>query len=280
MAPALPPTVTRRWRAHARAGALALILTVAGTSAALGSPGASDASGPAAGPGTLDAYFDFEDQTGTEPSGDWSFEAADCSGEGTVAIDNEVAHSGTRSLRVDGAAGYCNHAFASLNMEDTYPEGNIVYFRFWVRHTTPLPAQHVTFLAMEDGNSAGGTDLRMGGQNEALQWNRESDDATLPAQSPAGVALSAPLPVDEWQCVEFSIDTGFGDVQTWLNREPVEGLVADGTPTPDVDQQWLAGGTEQPLPLDLRLGWESYGEGADTLWFDDVAYGARRLSCE
>jgi hypothetical protein len=291
MAPALSSSITRRWRTHAGAGALALLLALTGTSAALGAPGGtggtggpgtSGASGPADdGPVTLDGHFNFEEQTGTEPSGDWSFEAADCQGEGAVAIDSEVAHGGTKSLRVDGAAGYCNHAFASLNLEGNYPEGNIVYFRFWVRHTTPLPAQHTTFVALEDGSTPDGTDLRMGGQNEVLQWNREADDATLPEQSPAGVALSEPLPVDEWTCVEFSIDTGWGDVETWVNgrSQPIEGLVADETPTPDVDEQWLAADSQPPLPLDLRLGWESYGEGADTLWFDDVAYGARRLWC-
>ncbi len=29
----------------------------------------------------------------------------------------------------------------------------------------------------------------------------------------------------------------------------------------------------------VRIGWESYGEGADTLWFDDVAVGAARIGC-
>jgi len=29
----------------------------------------------------------------------------------------------------------------------------------------------------------------------------------------------------------------------------------------------------------LRLGWESYGEGADTLWYDDVAAGNTRNGC-
>ena len=30
---------------------------------------------------------------------------------------------------------------------------------------------------------------------------------------------------------------------------------------------------------DLKLGWESYGEGADTLWYDDVAVGSQRIGC-
>ena len=30
---------------------------------------------------------------------------------------------------------------------------------------------------------------------------------------------------------------------------------------------------------DLRLGWESYGVGADRLWFDDIAWGSTRIGC-
>jgi hypothetical protein len=265
------------WRAPASA-ALALTLAAAGASAAFGESGGTDA---AAQPSCAADGFceDFESQTGTEPSGRWAFEAADCTGEGTVAVDSAVAHAGTKSLRVDGASGYCNHAFAGTALDDVAVDSGL-YVRFWIRHTTAFPTQHVTFLAMEDANGPSPqNDLRMGGQNAALQWNRESDDATLPAQSPAGVALSAPLPVDEWSCLEFQLDPGSGQLQTWLNGESVEGLIVDGTPTQDVDQQWMNGGAWNPSPVDLRLGWESYGEGADTLWYDDLAVGTSRVGC-
>ena len=66
--------------------------------------------------------------------------------------------------------------------------------------------------------------------------------------------------------------------QTWLNGEEVPGLTVDGEPTNDIDGQWL-NRTWRPKLLDLRLGWESYGEGADTLWYDDVAAGATRIGC-
>ncbi|WP_320064184.1 hypothetical protein [Micromonospora sp. RTGN7] len=49
-------------------------------------------------------------------------------------------------------------------------------------------------------------------------------------------------------------------------------------PTHDVDGQWL-NRTWRPQLTDLRLGWESYGEGSDTLWFDDVAVGPGRIGC-
>nr|WP_202435095.1 MULTISPECIES: cellulose-binding domain-containing protein [unclassified Streptomyces] len=220
---------------------------------------------------------DFEDQTGPAPSGAWRFAAPDCEGTGTAAVDTAVAHSGSRSLRIDGRAGYCNHAFAAATA-DLSSVGPVMYVRMWVRHTTALPDAHVTFVSLSDA-SQGGRSLRVGGQNGALQWNRESDDATLPAQSPAGVALSRPLPTGSWQCLRFAIDTTAPGLDTWLGDDPVPGLHADGVPTQDVDQQWLSGTTTPPRPTALRLGWESYGTGDDTVWFDDVAVGSAPPAC-
>ncbi|WP_328892526.1 cellulose-binding domain-containing protein [Streptomyces sp. NBC_00236] len=219
---------------------------------------------------------DFEDQAGPAPAGNWRFTAPDCQGTGTAAVDTEVAHSGTRSLRLDGRAGYCNHAFVAA-AADLSSVGPVLHIRMWVRHTTALPAAHVTFVSMPDSSQAGKA-LRIGGQNGALQWNRESDDATLPAQSPVGVGLSRPLPTDSWQCVRFAVDTTAPKLDTWLNEEQVPGLHADGVPTQDVDQQWLSR-TTPPRPTALRLGWESYGTGDDTLWFDDVVVGSSPVGC-
>ncbi|MFG1994396.1 cellulose-binding domain-containing protein [Actinoplanes sp. NPDC048988] len=218
----------------------------------------------------------FENQAGSVPSGDWAVTYPDCSGAGTAAIDRAVAHSGSASLRVNGAAGYCNHVFVR-NTQLLAGAGTAWYVRFWVRHTTALPASHVTAVAMRD-SADGGRDLRFGGQNGALQFNRASDDATLPEQSPAGVALSAPLPVNTWNCVEYKVDGANGTIETWLNGTSVPGLREDGVPTHDIDSQWL-NRTWRPALTDLRLGWESYGEGADTLWYDDVAVSAARNGC-
>jgi hypothetical protein len=178
---------------------------------------------------------------------------------------------------VDGAAGYCNHVFVG-STANVPGIGPVWYARFYVRHTTALPAAHITFVAMRDSADAG-NDLRMGGQNAALQWNRQSDDATLPAQSPVGVSMSMPLPTNAWQCVEFMVNGSAGTMDTWLNGTQVAGLHEDGVPTQDVDQQWLGRANWRPALTDFRLGWESYGEGADTLWYDDVALGASRIGC-
>ena len=218
----------------------------------------------------------FESQTGTTPSGSWAVTYPDCSGAGTATIDKTVAHGGTTSLRINGAEGYCNHVFVR-STQILATTSNVWYVRYWVRHTTALPAAHVAAVALADAND-GGKDLRFGGQNGALQFNRASDDATLPEQSPAGVALSAPLPVNTWNCVELKIDGRDGTIETWLNGASVPGLLEDGVPTHDIDSQWL-NRTWRPALTDLKLGWESYGSGADTLWYDDVAVSAMRNGC-
>jgi hypothetical protein len=186
-----------------------------------------------------------------------------------------VSHSGSRSLRIDGTAGYCNHVFVQAGQSLSSLTSSY-YVRFWVRHSTAQPTSHTTFLAMRDAND-GNKDLRMGGQNSALQWNRSSDDATLPEQSPAGVAQSKPLPTASWHCVEVQVESA-GRLTTWLDGTVVPGLVADGTPTHDLDGQW-SNKAWSPRLTDLRLGWESYGEGSDTLWFDDVVVAGSRQGC-
>jgi hypothetical protein len=236
------------------------------------SPSPSASSSSPTGCGTAARCDGFESQAGSVPAGSWAVTSPDCSGAGTATIDKTVAHSGTTSLRINGAAGYCNHVFARNT--DLLGTSSVRYIRYWVKHTTALPASHVTAVAMADA----GDTLRFGGQNGALQFNRASDDATLPEQSPAGVALSRPLPVNTWNCVEFKIDGSNGTIETWLDSVSVPGLLEDGTPTHDIDSQWL-NRTWRPALTDLRLGWESYGDGADTLWYDDIAVGSARNGC-
>jgi hypothetical protein len=215
----------------------------------------------------------FETQSGT-PAGRWSVVFPNCSGTGTAVVDQTLGHTGTRSLRINGGGTYCNHVYVGTALTGLLT-GSELYARFWVRHTTSLPQNHVTWAAMRDANK----DLRVGGQNQALQWNRESDDATLPEQSPAGVAQSTPLPVNTWTCVELHLSLSAGRIETFVNDQVVIGLVEDGTPTHDVDSQWLRRTNWRPAPTDFRFGWESYAGEVDTLWFDDLVLNGSRIGC-
>ncbi len=74
-----------------------------------------------------------------------------------------------------------------------------------------------------------------------------------------------------------------GAVTVMLAATALTAAVAAAVPrassTPDVDRQWLSRGSWHPNPTNLSLGWESYGGGTDTLWFDDVAVNSTRIGC-
>jgi hypothetical protein len=199
-----------------------------------------------------------------------------CSGTGKLALDSTQAHSGKNSVRVDGAGGFCNHVFLSPVMS-LFPASDPLFVRFYVRISTALTQAHVSWLALHDEHDM--KDLRMGGQSEIMMWNRESDDATLPELSPTGIAMSAKPATNTWLCVEFSVDGAKGELHTWLDGKELAGLTVEGDATPDVDSQWKRKADWHPQLSDLRLGWESYGGDANTLWFDDVAIGSSRIGC-
>jgi hypothetical protein len=215
---------------------------------------------------------------GAPDSTKWAVGAPDVTGTGALAVDDSQHHSGARSVKVAGQGGYSNHIFFS-NTSVIAKLGPVVWGRFYVRLTDALGDGHVTFLAMKDAQD-GGKHVRMGGQSKILMWNRESDDATLPALSPAGIALSAPLPTNQWVCVELMIDgRAPAGMRTWLDGVELAGLRLDATPTPDVDEQWLREPGWSPALTDFALGWESYAGQPMTLWFDDVALDGARIGC-
>lgn len=235
---------------------------------------------PPPGCGGLPLCDDFEGAAAGGPPDValWTVGSPNCSGSGTLAIDDVVAHSGSRSLRIDGGGGYCDHVFAAHTMA-IEEIGTVVYGRVWVRFESKLGQGHTTFLTLRDAADSGGKDLRMGGQSEIFMWNRESDDATLPALSPAGIALSTAPVAGAWTCVEFMVDEAQGLLTTWVDGDEVAGLVVDAAPTPDVDQQWYNKPMWRPSLADFKIGWESYAGQTMTLYFDDVALNGERIGC-
>jgi hypothetical protein len=120
--------------------------------------------------------------------------------------------------------------------------------------------------------------LRMGTQNAALMWNRESNDATLPSQSPVGIGTSLAPAANTWYCVQFSVDQNTGHISTLIDGTAVAGLQNDGVSTPDIDERWIEGAWIPQL-TDASFGWEGYGGLNMTLWFDDIALGASVIAC-
>lgn len=145
------------------------------------------------------------------------------------------------------------------------------------RHANAISSDHVTFIVMPD-TGLGGEHLRLSGQMEILEYNRESDDATLPSLSPDGIASSTGLPTDEWDCLEYHLGTD-GTIETWLNSRAVSGLTfnpADPSANPN-DGGW--GTSYKPEITGVYFGWESYAGSVDTVWCDDVSIQATRVGC-
>jgi hypothetical protein len=265
--------------------------TTSGLLADAGATGSSPESGPlaaeggaesGAGPLAVDAGILLSDGFESVAAGGppdpavWTVASKDCSGTGTLAVDDAQAHGGHHSVRVDGGAGYCDHVFFS-NASAIAAAAPQVYARFYLRLGAALGTGHVTFLAMKD-TADNGNDLRMGGQDAVVIYNRQSDDATLPTLSPTGVAASVAVVPSTWTCIELHVDEAAGTIETWVDGTRVAGLVENGTPVPDISTQWLSRAWK-PALADFRLGWESYAGQTMTLWFDDVAIGTQRLGC-
>lgn len=144
------------------------------------------------------------------------------------------------------------------------------------RLQTALNNDHVTFAVMPD-SAQGGKHLRIGGQSEVLDYNRESDDATLPDLSPQGIASSVDLPTGSFQCFEYHLGTD-GTIQTWLNGNEISGMTAG----PNANNPNDAGWTRQSYTPDITgvyFGWEAYSGDVNTVWFDDVSIGSSRVGC-
>ncbi|KAL7944120.1 carbohydrate-binding module family 1 protein [Trichoderma barbatum] len=203
----------------------------------------------------------------------WTTYAPDCNQGGTVSLDTTIAHSGSNSMKVVGGSnGYCGHIFFGTTK---VPTGD-VYVRAWVQLKTALGNDHVTFIVMPD-SAQGGDHLRIGGQSQILDYNRESDDATLPDLSPQGIASSVNLPTGSFQCFEYYLGTD-GTMQTWLNGNLISGMTAG----PNANNPNAAGWSRKSYVPDINgvyFGWEAYSGGVNTVWFDDVAIGTSRAGC-
>lgn len=118
--------------------------------------------------------------------------------------------------------------------------------------------------------------LRVSGQMEIIEYNRESDDATLPDLSPDGIASSAGLPTDTWSCFEYHLGSD-GTIETWVDGELIDGLTVGPSVTNANSNGW--GKNYKPNIQGVYFGWESYSGSVDTFWYDDIAVSTSRIGC-
>jgi len=203
----------------------------------------------------------------------WPIYAPDCNQGGAVSLDSTTAHSGTNSIKVAGAGGYCGHIFFGT----TKVLSGDNYVRVYLKATTALTANHVSFITMPDSAQGTNKHLRIGGQSEILMYNRESDDATLPDLSPQGIATSTALPTGAWECFEYHLGTN-GTIETWLNGNAIAGLTSIPGVANSNANQWQSSSIIPKITA-VYFGWESYGNDVNTFWYDDIVVSGSRVGC-
>ena len=258
-------------RAGAGGGASGGVTAGAGSGANAGFGGAGGGAGtagnggkgtgPCGHPGEVFCE-DFEDVTMLD-SARWAIERI---GEGTVVIDTQIAHSGTKSVHVT-QVGY--NAFATLRGTSLFPTGGRFYVRVFMRLATPMTPGHNTyFIAGLAATSGAPYETRIGVQNSMLVINQPMGDrGFLSNQNFYNDGLpGAVLAVGDWSCVEVFFDPPNSTIDVWL----------DDAPIPDLSRtDW-----QQERFDVVRFGFERYAGPDSQIWYDDIALGTDRIGCD
>jgi hypothetical protein len=187
-------------------------------------------------------------------------------GDGQVTIDDSVAHSGQRSLKVHGS-GFST--FLVLSGELLPSSSGRLHVRSYVRIAEPMSGGHNTFLVADTQAAPGaGNAFRLGEMNAMLMYTVMGDthgalanDNFYTDQLP-GAALT-PM---AWGCLEVALDHQKPEIQVWL----------DGVEIPDLHHtDWALDAYDA-----LRFGFEKYAGPVRDIWYDDIALGTARLGCE
>jgi hypothetical protein len=199
---------------------------------------------------------------------------------GTATVDAMGAHGSAHSLKVVSP-----DRLYLRNSSVIGTLGALVHVRFYVRFGSALAQGHgaliVTHPTAVDQYSQS-NELRFGSQDNVFHWNTDSDAANIPDVSPNGDAASFKPAANTWYCVELTINTN-GTLSASIDGTDVPGLTEDGVATPNIDQSWVgstASLSRYTMLADFNFGWQSYGAGALTAWFDDVALSKTHIGCQ
>ena len=202
------------------------------------------------------------------------------SGSGSAMVDSSGAHGSGHALKVTSPDRlYLRNSSVIGTLGDT------VYVRFNVKFMSALATGHgamiVTHPMMVDQYSQS-NELRFGSQDGVFHWNTDSDSANIPDVSPNGDMASFKPTANTWYCIVLTINTN-GNLSVSVDGADQAGLKEDGMPTANIDQSWISSGSSSLSRYtkfaDFNFGWQSYGAGAMTLWFDDVALSGSPLDC-
>ncbi|MEI9950086.1 MAG: hypothetical protein WDO74_14220 [Pseudomonadota bacterium] len=250
---------------------------VGGTSNA-GSGGSAGASA-SANCSALPLCDSFEDTAVGSPAKSSLWTLVPSAASGSATVDSIGAHGSSHSLKVVSP-----DRLYLRNTSVIGTLGAVVHVRFYLRLGSTLADGHgamiVTHPTMVDQYNQS-NELRFGSQGQVFHWNTDSDAANIPDVSPNGNAASFKPAANTWYCVELTINTN-GHLNSAIDGMDVPGLTADGTATPNIDQAWVGSAASlarYTALADFSFGWQSYGGGALTVWYDDVALSSTPIGC-
>jgi hypothetical protein len=201
---------------------------------------------------------------------------------GTATIDTIGAHGSGHSLKVVSP-----DRLYLRNSSVIGTLGPVVHVRYYVRFNAALAQGHAAMIVTHPtavDQYSQSNELRFGGQDSVYHWNTDSDAANIPDVSPNGDAASFKPVAATWYCVELVINTTNGHLSVSIDGNDIPGLDEDGVATANIDQSWISSGTTSlsryTALADFNFGWQSYGGGAMTLWYDDVALSASPIGCQ
>jgi hypothetical protein len=181
--PTPPATTTTRPSDHHHSPA-ADLTTTGSTTTDHRPPPTPTPPAPATGCADLPLCDDFEAAAAGGPPDPalWTVTSPNCSGAGTLAVDDDVAHSGARSLRIDGGGGYCDHVFIAHTaaIESSARRSTAAC---GCASTPARPGPH-HLHDLRDSADAGGKDLRMGGQSRSSCGTASPTTPPCPSSAP------------------------------------------------------------------------------------------------
>jgi hypothetical protein len=199
----------------------------------------------------------------------------------TATIDGTMgAHGSAHSLKV-----VSNDRLYLRNSTVIGTLGSVAHVRFYVRFATALAQGHAAMIVthpMAVDQYSQSNELRFGSQDNVFHWNTDSDAANIPDVSPNGDATSFKPVANTWYCVELTINTN-GHLNVSVDGNSIAGLTEDGVSTANIDDSWVgstASLSRYTMLADFNVGWDSYGAGALTLWYDDVALSSGPIGCQ
>lgn len=198
-----------------------------------------------------------------QPSSRWT---PSINGEGSVSIDESVAHAGKHSLKVHGS-GFSS--LLVLSADGVLPAASgVLYVRAFMRLSESMSAGHNTFIIADLKAAPGsGNAFRLGEDYSMLMYTLSGDaHGALSNQNyfndqKPGAALE-PL---RWSCLEVLLDHQKPDVRVWLDETELPDLHHGDWPVDAYDA--------------VRFGFEKYAGPESDIWYDDIAVGSAQLGC-